>query len=612
MRSEVFKKVVLLAAAVAVVGLITGFSIFGGRQAPAGDASKALVPPGKLDEYYLFASGGHSGQVFVYGVPSMRRIRTIPVFTPDPAWGYGYDEESKKMLGGLTWGDVHHPSLSETNGEYDGRWLFVNDNANNRVARINLKTFYTEQILGPIPNIMGPHSGVFVTPNTEYLFLGSRFATPVPVGAYVPLEQFHEKYYGVLAAIKIDPKDGNMELAWELLLPPWHYDLGDAGKKVSDGWYFLTTYNTEEAYETLEVGASARDRDYIILVNWKEGEKAAAAGKYKTIGGARVINPAEVPGIVYILPVAKSPHGVDVSPDGRYVVVSGKLQPTVTVYDFEKIKQAVGTKRFAGTEKGLPILDYEFARVAEVPAGLGPLHTQFDNKGYAYTSLFIDSAIVKWKIGEWKVVDKVDVHYNVGHLTAAEGDTVSPDGNWLVSLNKMAKDRYLSVGPSHPENLQLIDISGEKMRLIYEAPVDPEPHYAQMIKADKIKTEVIFYKDPNRPNAVWDPKDARVVRKGNRVDAYIVAIRSRFIPDRIEVNQGDDVYFHITNNDMDQDITHGFGIPLYNVDMQVEPGETKTVHIKADKPGVYPFYCTNFCSALHQEMQGWLLVKPKQ
>lgn len=612
MRSEVFKKVVLLAAAVAVVGLITGFSIFGGRQAPAGDASKALVPPGKLDEYYLFASGGHSGQVFVYGVPSMRRIRTIPVFTPDPAWGYGYDEESKKMLGGLTWGDVHHPSLSETNGEYDGRWLFVNDNANNRVARINLKTFYTEQILGPIPNIMGPHSGVFVTPNTEYLFLGSRFATPVPVGAYVPLEQFHEKYYGVLAAIKIDSKDGNMELAWELLLPPWHYDLGDAGKKVSDGWYFLTTYNTEEAYETLEVGASARDRDYIILVNWKEGEKAAAAGKYKTIGGARVINPAEVPGIVYILPVAKSPHGVDVSPDGRYVVVSGKLQPTVTVYDFEKIKQAVGTKRFAGTEKGLPILDYEFARVAEVPAGLGPLHTQFDNKGYAYTSLFIDSAIVKWKIGEWKVVDKVDVHYNVGHLTAAEGDTVSPDGNWLVSLNKMAKDRYLSVGPSHPENLQLIDISGDKMRLIYEAPVDPEPHYAQMIKADKIKTEVIFYKDPNRPNAVWDPKDARVVRKGNRVDAYIVAIRSRFIPDRIEVNQGDDVYFHITNNDMDEDITHGFGIPLYNVDMQVEPGETKTVRIKADKPGVYPFYCTNFCSALHQEMQGWLLVKPKQ
>lgn len=612
MRSEVFKKVVLLAAAVAVVGLITGFSIFGGRQAPAGDASKALVPPGKLDEYYLFASGGHSGQVFVYGVPSMRRIRTIPVFTPDPAWGYGYDEESKKMLGGLTWGDVHHPSLSETNGEYDGRWLFVNDNANNRVARINLKTFYTEQILGPIPNIMGPHSGVFVTPNTEYLFLGSPFATPVPVGAYVPLEQFHEKYYGVLAAIKIDSKDGNMELAWELLLPPWHYDLGDAGKKVSDGWYFLTTYNTEEAYETLEVGASARDRDYIILVNWKEGEKAAAAGKYKTIGGARVINPAEVPGIVYILPVAKSPHGVDVSPDGRYVVVSGKLQPTVTVYDFEKIKQAVGTKRFAGTEKGLPILDYEFARVAEVPAGLGPLHTQFDNKGYAYTSLFIDSAIVKWKIGEWKVVDKVDVHYNVGHLTAAEGDTVSPDGNWLVSLNKMAKDRYLSVGPSHPENLQLIDISGDKMRLIYEAPVDPEPHYAQMIKADKIKTEVIFYKDPNRPNAVWDPKDARVVRKGNRVDAYIVAIRSRFIPDRIEVNQGDDVYFHITNNDMDEDITHGFGIPLYNVDMQVEPGETKTVRIKADKPGVYPFYCTNFCSALHQEMQGWLLVKPKQ
>ncbi|WP_324716804.1 Sec-dependent nitrous-oxide reductase [Carboxydochorda subterranea] len=612
MRRSHLKHVVWGLAALVLVTLLSGFSLFGGKETPGGDASKALVPPGKLDEYYLFASGGHSGQVFVYGVPSMRRIRTIPVFTPDPAWGYGYDEETKAMLGGLTWGDVHHPALSETNGEYDGRWLFVNDNANNRVARINLKTFYTEQILGPVPNIMGPHSATFVTPNTEYLFMGSRFATPVPAGTYVPIQEFKSKYYGVLAGVKIDPKSGHMELAWELLLPPWSFDLGDAGKKVSDGWYFLTTYNTEEAYETLEVGASARDRDFIVMVNWKEAEKAAAAGKFQTIAGAKVIDPVKVPGIVYLMPVAKSPHGVDVAPDGRHIAAAGKLQPTVTVYDFEKIKSAIEAKKFAGEERGLPILDYEAVRVAEVPVGLGPLHTQFDDKGYAYTSLFIDSAIVKWKIGEWKVIDKVDVHYNVGHLCAAEGDTTSPDGKWLVSLNKMAKDRFLPVGPSHPENLQLIDISGDKMKLVYESPVDPEPHYAQMIKADKIKPEVVFYKDVKRPNSVWDPKDARVVRKGNRVDAYIVAIRSRFIPDRVEVNEGDDVYFHLTNNDMDQDITHGFGIPLYNVDMQVEPGETKTLHVKATKPGVYPFYCTNFCSALHQEMQGWFLVKPKK
>lgn len=606
---------IIAVGALALVAVVLGTGLLGGSSSPApasSAAAKAMVPPGELDEYYLFASGGHSGQVFVYGVPSMRRIRTIPVFTPDPALGYGYDEKTKEMLGGLTWGDVHHPALSETNGEYDGRWLFVNDNANNRVARINLKTFFTEQILGPVPNIMGPHSACFVTPNTEYLFMGSRFATPIPHGTYAPLEEFSEKYKGVLAAVKIDPDTGEMSLAWQLLLPPWSFDLGDAGKKMSDGWYFLTTYNTEEAYETLEVGASARDRDYIVMINWREAEKAAEEGKYTVIDGAKVIDPTEVPGIVYLMPVAKSPHGVDVSPDGRYIVGNGKLQPTVTIYDFEKIQDAIRNGRIAGTERGLPILDYPDVRVAEVEVGLGPLHTQFDDKGYAYTSLFIDSAVVKWKLGEWTVVDKVDVHYNPGHLCAAEGDTVSPDGNWLVSLNKMAKDRYLSVGPSHPESLQLIDISGDRMQLVYDAPVDPEPHYAQMVKADKLRPEVMFMKDPNRPNSVWDVADARVERNGSEVHVYMVAIRSRFVPDQIEVNQGDTVYFHITNNDMDQDISHGFGIPLYDVDVQVEPGETKTVKMVADRPGVYPFYCTNFCSALHQEMQGWLLVRPAQ
>ncbi len=610
MRWSWLGKAALAAGLLAVVALLSGFSLFGERRPEAGDASKALVPPGQLDEYYLFASGGHSGQVYVIGIPSMRRIRTIPVFTPDPAWGYGYDEETKAMLGGFTWGDVHHPALSETNGEYDGRWLFVNDNANNRVARINLKTFYTEQILGPIPNIMGPHCAAFVTPNTEYFLMPSRFSAPIPSGRYAPLERFSQEYYGVLAGIKVDPKSGHMELAWELLLPPWSYDLSDAGKKVSDGWAFLTTYNTEEAYETLEVGASAKDRDYIVVLNWREVEKAVAAGKYTVIDGAKVVDPAQVPGLVYLIPVAKSPHGVDVSPDGRYIVASGKLQPAVTVYEFSRIQQAIQARRFSGTVRGLPVLEYEAVRVAEVPVGLGPLHTQFDDRGYAYTSLFLDSAIAKWKLGEWKVVDKVDVHYNIGHLAAAEGDSASPDGKWLVALNKMSKDRFLSVGPSHPENLQLIDISGDKMRLVYDAPIDPEPHYAQIIKADKIKTEVVFYKDPNRPNSVWDVKDARIERRGNQVHVYMVAIRSRFVPDKVEVNQGDEVYFHITNNDMDQDVTHGFGVSLYNVDMQVEPGETKTMKIKADKPGVYPFYCTNFCSALHQEMQGWLLVRP--
>jgi nitrous-oxide reductase len=611
-RSKVKSAGVLGAVTVAVIALAIALPQLGGKESGAQEPGKAFVPPGKLDEYYMFASGGHSGQVYVFGIPSMRRIRTIPVFTPDPATGWGYDEHSKKMLGGYTWGDVHHPALSETRGEYDGRWLFVNDNANNRVARIDLKTFTVGQILGPVPNIMGPHCAAFVTPNTEYFMMPSRFSAPIPTGTYAPLSEYGKKYYGVLAAIAVDPKSGEMRVGWELLLPPWQYDLSDAGKKVSEGWAFLTTYNTEEATTVLEKNASKNDRDYIIALNWREVEKAVQAGKFTTVAGVKVVDPTKVPGLVYLIPVAKSPHGVDVSPDGRYVVASGKLQPAVTVYEFARIQEAIKKKDFAGTVRGLPVLNYESVRVAEVPVGLGPLHTQFDDKGFAYTSLFLDSAIAKWQLGTWKVVDKVQINYNVGHLAAAEGDSASPDGKYLVSLNKMAKDRFLSVGPSHPESLQLIDISGSKMRVIADAPVDPEPHYAQIVKADKIKTIEIHPKESKRPYSVWSPKDARIERKGNEVHVYMYAIRSRYVPDNVEVNQGDRVFFHITNNDLDEDLTHGFGISLYNVNMEIQPGETKTISIVAERPGVYPFYCTNFCSALHQEMQGYLLVKPKK
>ena len=156
-------------------------------------AARSYVAPGQKDEYYLFYSGGHSGQVYVAGLPSMRHISTIPVYTPYPATGYGFDDESKAMLGGLTWGDVHHPSLSETNGDYDGRWLFVND-MNGRIARVDLRDFKTKQILGPVANVSGNHSGAFVTPNSEYAMMGSRFSIPIPKGTALPIEKYATDY----------------------------------------------------------------------------------------------------------------------------------------------------------------------------------------------------------------------------------------------------------------------------------------------------------------------------------------------------------------------------------------------------------------------------------
>jgi nitrous-oxide reductase len=571
-------------------------------------AQKTYVAPGDLDEYYFFASGGHSGQVYVYGVPSMRHLSTIPVFTPYPATGYGFDDESKKMLGDLTWGDVHHPSLSETNGDYDGRWLFVNE-MNGRVARIDLRDFKTKQILGPIPNVSGNHASAFVTPNSEYSVMASRFSIPIPKGTAVEIAKYATDYKGVITGIKIDPKSGDMSFGWQVLMPPFDYDLGDAGKKVSDGWVFFTSYNTERATGKLEVTSTQRDRDYIAMVDWRLAEKAAAEGKGTLIGGVKVLDPKATPGLVYFLPCGKSPHGVDVAPDGNWIVGSGKLQGVTTVFNFEKIQTAIKNKDFSGEEDGIPVLKYESIKDAEVPVGLGPLHTQFGPDGWAYTSLFVDSAVAKWKLGTWEVVDKAPMSYSIGHLTSAEGDTVSPDGKYLVGLNKLSHGRHLSVGPSQPESSQLLDISEEKMKLLYDAFTEPEPHYAQMIKADKLKPIEVYPKEENKhPHAIWDVKDAGVTRTGNKVLVKMVAVRSTLTPTDFEIKDGDEVTIAITNIEQTTDELHGLGILDYNINLVVDPGETKTVTFKAKK-GVFPYYCTNFCSALHQEMQGYMIVR---
>ncbi|WP_017434224.1 Sec-dependent nitrous-oxide reductase [Saccharococcus caldoxylosilyticus] len=583
------------------------------------DAEKVYVPFGKKDEYYLFASGGHSGQMFIYGVPSMRRIRTVPVFSLDSATGYGWDKHSKEMLGGYTWGDLHHPAFSETNGEYDGKYMFATDVGNSRAAVMDLKTFTVKDII-QVPNTSGPHCAAFVTENTEYLFLPTRFS--VPIGhKYASLDNYSKEYRGVMSAVTLDEKTQKLHIAYQVALPPWSYDLSDAGKKISKDWAVLTTYNTEEATTNLEINASKEDRDFIVLFNWKELEKMVKEGKYDNVGGQKMIFPEKHKGGIYLVPVAKSPHGVDVTPDGKYFIASGKLAPLLTVFSFEKAFKAIKNKEFAGERNGIPILKYESVMEREVNPenALGPLHTQFDEKGMAYTTMFISSEIVKWNPNTGEVLDRVPVQYSPGHAVAAEGDTVSPDGKYLVSLNKLSKDSYLSVGPSHPESMQLIDISGEKMKVIQSVPVDPEPHYGQMIKADKIKTIEVYPKDEKNPDAVYNQKDARIVRKGNEVHVYGIAMRSKFIfdakakrPDVIEVNEGDKVVIHITNIDFDEDITHGFAINQYNLNMEIQPGQTNTMEFVADKPGTYPLYCTNFCSALHQEMTGYLLVKPKQ
>ncbi len=290
-----------------------------GSEDRAENAEATYVAPGEKDEYYLFYSGGHSGQVFVAGIPSMRHIATIPVFAPYPGTGYGFDTESKEMMGEYTWGDVHHPALSQTGSKYDGRWLFVNDNANNRVARIDLRDFKTKQILGPIPNSSGSHASSFVTENTEYLFVSTRFSTPLPKGRVAELKDYESEFNGMITAMKVDPKTGEMSVGFQILMPPFDFDLASTGKGPSSGWVFFTSYNTEMAHDLLEVNASQLDRDLGAIVNWKAAAQAVADGKATEMEGVPVLDPSKVPGIVHLVGIAKSPHGMDVDPTGKWV-----------------------------------------------------------------------------------------------------------------------------------------------------------------------------------------------------------------------------------------------------------------------------------------------------
>jgi nitrous-oxide reductase len=606
----------------------------------AGAAEKVFVPPGSYDEFYAFLSGGFSGQVAVYGLPSGRLLRVIPVFSVNPQNGYGYSEETKAMLqtsfGAIPWDDTHHPQLSQTNGLHDGRWLFINANNTPRIARINLRTFETEEVI-EVPNAGGQHSSPFITENSEYVVAGTRFSLPVPQKD-VPIASYKDNFKGTLSFIKIDPQSGDMTLAFQVLLPGYNYDLARCGRGPSHGWCFFTSYNTEQAHTLLEVNASKNDKDFIAAVNWKRAEQCVAEGKAETLktkyrsnrmdsktriavsrelDSQQVLDPEKCEGLVYFLPTPKSPHGVDVDPTGEYIVAGGKLSSTIPVHSFTKMQRAIADKQFEPeAAAGIPVLKFDAVLAGAVPtACLGPLHNEFDGRGYAYTSCFLSSEVIKWELGTWKIVDRIPVYYAIGHLMIPGGDTAKPFGQYLVALNKITKDRYLPTGPELAQSAQLIDISGDKMQLLLDFPTVGEPHYAQATKADLIseKSQRIFpLEDNGNPNATKTEKDARVVRDGKNVHVYMTAIRSHFKPDNIEgVQVGDTVYFHVTNVEQDWDIPHGFAVMGgENAELLVMPGETRTLRWEPKMPGVFPFYCTDFCSALHQEMQGYVRVSP--